>query len=84
MPKRTQQPTASPSPAPWPDGVTARYLTALDATVDLMNLGAGRAAAHCTASCDWTTGATSSTAARASAQDHAATCRALPRPDDAR
>jgi hypothetical protein len=33
--ERTDQPTQQPTPAPWPDGVIARYLTVGGATIDL-------------------------------------------------
>ncbi|MFF1282182.1 hypothetical protein [Streptomyces sp. NPDC058299] len=33
--ERTDQPQAAPTPAPWPDGVIARYLTVGGAYVDL-------------------------------------------------
>jgi hypothetical protein len=37
MQERIGQPQAQPTPAPWPDGVIARYLTVAGATADVID-----------------------------------------------
>lgn len=53
MEQRTHTPTQPPSPAAWPDGVIARYLTVAGATVDITyDSHRGLLNATCTG-CDW-------------------------------
>lgn len=66
----------------WPDGVIARYLTVANATVDVTNQNTSR----CTG-CGETDHhdrlvklTNSESRARAWAQSHAETCRAMPKP----
>lgn len=69
-------------PEAWPEGVIARYLTVVGATVDLTTDGTSRDyidATDCTG-CGWHNGYTTTKAARYEAQVHAEKCRALPRP----
>ncbi len=84
MSDRTDQPTTRPSPTPWPPGITARYLTTVDALVDLrLTDTPGLLSGGCSGSCDWTLGTAGTlpvAAAHRQAQQHAATCRALLRP----
>ncbi|MCA1224300.1 hypothetical protein [Streptomyces sp. 8L] len=64
---------------PWPDGVTARYLTTAGATVDITG-GGDSTGYHCTA-CPYSSGPYwTERIAHEHAQKHADTCRALPRP----
>lgn len=69
----------------WPEGVTARYLTVGGATVDLTDR-TNNSSAHCTAAgCNWGKGMSwSHQTTRDCAQEHAETCRAMPKPDGAR
>jgi hypothetical protein len=52
--ERTDQQAPQPTPAPWPDGVIARYLTVAGATVNITYASSkGLITAACTA-CAWT------------------------------
>ncbi len=69
----------SPFTPAWPEGVTARYLTLAGATVDVRGSG-DRTSYRCTG-CPLESGPFwHHTVAHESAQAHAETCRALPRP----
>jgi hypothetical protein len=68
--------------APWPDGVTARYLTIGGATVDLKDDESTTGyvdGGECTG-CGHHIGWGRATFAREEAQRHAEKCRAMPRP----
>ncbi|MFD9444966.1 hypothetical protein [Streptomyces sp. NPDC060001] len=71
----SEQTTAS---APWPDGVIARYLTVVDATVDVR--GGGDYASMTCLGCGLHYSAFNETRTRELAQGHAEKCRAMPRP----
>jgi hypothetical protein len=63
---------------PWPEGVIARYLTTVGATVDLR--GTRDSASYKCWGCDDSTALYGERRTRELAQDHAEKCRALPRP----
>ncbi|MFF9271123.1 hypothetical protein EF919_18240 [Streptomyces sp. WAC02707] len=65
--------------APWPDGVTARYLTVGGATVDLTD-DDGTTRLLCAGCGHGKNAAYYPPAAHRKAQAHAERCRALPRP----
>ncbi|MFH8336939.1 hypothetical protein [Streptomyces sp. AM6-12] len=69
----------SPTTEPWPDGVIARYLTVVGATVDLTHTDKGEPISYCTG-CGDSRFPNSEIYIRNEAQRHASTCRALPRP----
>jgi hypothetical protein len=76
----TSTPAQQPSPttAPWPDGVIARYLTVAGATVDVR--GGGDHASMTCLGCDEGYASFGEHRTRELAQGHAEKCRALPRP----
>ncbi|MFF2964256.1 hypothetical protein ACFVT1_36435 [Streptomyces sp. NPDC057963] len=72
---------------PWPDGVVARYLTVGGATVDLtirLTLPPSPEPFNGGEPVEEHTPETADEQARAWAQSHAETCRAMPRPEAAR
>jgi TPP-dependent indolepyruvate ferredoxin oxidoreductase alpha subunit len=88
VPDRTQPQPAQPSPAPWPEGVIARYLTVggvadPNATVDITDKGEDTYWRYDTAcaGCPHADMFTDLDDARDDAQAHAERCRALPRPE---
>ncbi|OYP14051.1 hypothetical protein CFC35_05660 [Streptomyces sp. FBKL.4005] len=86
MPESTATPQQPPTPAPWPDGVIARYLTVAGAPVDLTDRTEESYWRYDTAcgGCPHKDSFLSVEPARRDAQAHAERCRALPRPEDAR
>ncbi|MFF3891365.1 hypothetical protein [Streptomyces sp. NPDC001914] len=75
---RTTPMQPSPGTEPWPDGVTARYLTVAGATVDVR--GSGDNVSMTCLGCDLGYSAFGEARTRELAQGHAEKCRALPRP----
>lgn len=77
--------------APWPEGVTARYLTVGGATVDISfaDSSNGTCEADCLGCGDsdwlgiWDQPANDEDQCRVWAQEHAEKCRAMPRPGGA-
>ncbi|MFF5404593.1 hypothetical protein ACFY8K_16870 [Streptomyces misionensis] len=69
----------SPTIEPWPEGVFARYLTVVGATVDLTHTDKGETISCCTG-CGDSRFPNSEIYIRSEAQRHASACRALPRP----
>jgi hypothetical protein len=86
--KHDPRTSGQPNTAPWPDGVHLRFGTLLGATVDIRlhthDGAAGRpvqsAQAKCTG-CDDGHGHDQLARVRDWAQDHAAMCRGLPKPE---
>ncbi|MBX9392252.1 hypothetical protein K4749_01225 [Streptomyces sp. TRM72054] len=81
MQQRTHTQPQQPSPfaAPWPEGVIARYLTLVGATVDLRGRDENTSAT-CTG-CGERITLFGERRTRELAQAHAERCRALPRPE---
>lgn len=75
----TQAPT--PAAQPWPSGTIARYLTIVDAIVDIT--GTSKQAHFRCTGCNYGHGmnARPEDICHQRAQAHAETCRALPRPE---
>ncbi|MFD5709506.1 hypothetical protein ACFWHW_03775 [Streptomyces pharetrae] len=74
----TQQPP-TPFATPWPDDVTARYLTVAGATVDLT--GSARSTSYRCTGCPFGSSGWHEDIAHQHAQAHAERCRALPNPE---
>ena len=80
MTDRNGQPLQQPSPwtEPWPDGVIARYLTVVGATVDVR--GSDNNVSMTCLGCSLHHSAFGEQRTHELAQGHAEKCRALPRP----